>query len=169
MIAGLGGKTPRVAESAFVSQNACVVGDVEIGENCIIWPGAVIRADYGSIRIGKDVWIEDNVVVHSDIPGLDIGDNVIIGHGAVVNGRRIGNKVLVGINASVLHETEIGDRCVIAAGAVVTQGMKIPSGSFVAGVPGKITAEVSEKHMKWVEGDRQIAIRWVQEYKKQGL
>ena len=169
MIISLSDKAPKVAESAFVSQNACVVGDVEIGENCLVMPGAVIRGDFGSIRIGKNVWIEDNAVVHCDLPGLDIGDNVTIGHGAVVNARRIGNKVLVGINASVLHEAEIGDRCVIAAGAVVTQGMKIPSSSFLAGVPAKITAEVSEKHMKWVEGDPQLWLQWVQEYRKQGL
>ena len=169
MIRSFGDKTPKIAQSAFISQNACVQGDVEIGENCIVLPGAVIRGDFGSIKIGKNVLIEDNAVVHGAPLGLDIGDNVTIGHGAVVNGRRIGNKVLVGINASVLHEVEIGDRCIIAAGAVVTQGMKVPSGSFVAGVPAEIIGETSEEQLEeWLERHPPLFPRLAEEYKKAG-
>jgi carbonic anhydrase/acetyltransferase-like protein (isoleucine patch superfamily) len=163
-------KIPRIAESAFISKNACVVGDVEIGENCLVMPGAVIRADFGSIRIGANVWIEDNTVIHGAPPCLDIGDGVIIGHGAVVNGRMVGNNVLIGINASILHEVEIGNRCIIAAGAVVTQGMKIPEGSFVAGVPARVPGEASKKLIEiWLERDPKRFIRLIEEYRKQGL
>lgn len=163
-------RIPRIAESAFISKSACVVGDLEIGETCLVMPGAVIRSDFGPIQLGKNVWVEDNAVLHSDQSGLYIGDNVTIGHGAVVNGHKIGNQVLIGINASILHQSEIGDRCIIAAGAVITQGMKIPSGSFVAGVPAKVMGEVSEEMLKeWVGRDSQFLSWLIEGYRKQGL
>jgi len=162
-------KVPRIDESAFVSKDARVVGDVEIGENCVVFPGAVIRADFGSIRIGKNVWVEDNAVVHGGPHRLDIGDNVTIGHGAVVNGRKIGSKVLIGINASILHRVEIDDRCVIAAGAVVTQGTKIPAGSFVAGVPARVVGETTEAQlMEWVGRESRWSTIIIQKYKEHG-
>lgn len=169
LIRSLGDKKPKIADSTLVSESAYIVGDVEIGENCTVWPGAVVRGDFGSIRIGNNSHIEDNAVVHGAPPSLDIGDNVVIGHGAVVNARRIGNKVLVGINAAVLHEVETGDDCIIAAGAVVTRGMQIPSGSFVTGVPAKIVGKISEKHLMWVVDGPPFYSQWAQEYKKQGL
>lgn len=163
-------KAPQIAESAFISKDARIIGDVEIGENCLVMTGAVIRGDFGSIRIGKNVWIEDNVVLHSDYLGLSIGDDVTVGHGAVVNGWKIGSKVLIGINASVLHQVEIGDSCVIGAGAVITQGTKIPSGSFVAGVPARVTGEVTEELLKeWVGRDSQILLQLAEGYRKHGL
>lgn len=161
---------PRVAESTFVSKSACIVGDAEIGERCLIMPGAVIRADFASIKVGNNVWVEDNTVLHSAPPGLEIGNDVTIGHGAVVNGRKVGNKVLIGINASVLHEVEIGDNCIIAAGAVVTQGVKIPDGSFVAGVPAKVTGEASRELIeKWLERDLEWYARLIEAYRKRGF
>jgi carbonic anhydrase/acetyltransferase-like protein (isoleucine patch superfamily) len=163
-------KVPKIAKSVFVSKKACIVGDVEIDEYCLVMPGAVLRADFGSIKIGKNVFIEDNTVLHSDYPGLDIGDNVTIGHGAVINGRRVGSRVLIGMNACICHQAEIGDRCIIAAGAVVTQGVKIPSGSFVAGVPAKIMGESSEEQIEaWTGRDPQWSMLLAKEYLKQGL
>ena len=168
MIKALGEKAPKIAESSFISETAYILGEVEIGEDCIVFPGSVIRGDFGSIKIGNNVWIEDNTVLHGAPPCLEIGDSVLIGHGAVVNARSIGNKVLVGINATVLHDVEIGDRCVIAAGAVVSEGMKIPSGSFLAGVPAKIRGEASKKQLEWVERDPKILSSIVKMYKEQG-
>src|SRR4030042_1839893 len=112
MIRSLGNKVPRIAKSAFISEGAYIIGDVEIGEGCAAFPGAVVRGDFGLIRIGKNVMIEDNVVLHGAPSGLDIGDGVTFGHGAVVNSRRIGSKVLIGMNATILHDSEIGDRCI---------------------------------------------------------
>lgn len=165
-------KVPQIAKSAFISKDARVIGDVEIGEKCLVMPGSVIRGDFGSIRIGKNVWIEDNAVLHCDHLGLYIGDNVTIGHGAVVNGWKVGNKVLIGINASILHQVEVGDRCIIGAGAVVTQGTKIPSGSFVAGVPARVIGEASEELLKeWMGwGDSaQTQLQLAENYRKHGL
>ena len=161
MIESYNGKTPKIAESAFIHPSAQVIGDVEIGEDTIVWPGAVIRGDFGSIRIGQGVFIEDNCVLHGGNPQdtwqgkhtfLEIGNGVVIGHGAVVNGTRIGNNVLIGINASILHKVEIGDRCIIAAGAVVMMGERIPSMSFVTGVPAEVKAKLKKEQLMWVEG-----------------
>jgi carbonic anhydrase/acetyltransferase-like protein (isoleucine patch superfamily) len=142
MIKSFNGKTPKIADTAFVSEFAYVIGDVEIGEGSAVWPGAVIRGDLGSIRIGRDTHIEDNAVVHA-WKLLTIGNNVIVGHSAVVHCRRIGDNVLVGNNATALDDTEIGNFCIVGANSMVRAGQKIPDRSFVVGVPAKIKAEFS--------------------------
>ncbi len=169
MIRTLGDKIPKIAESVFVSEAAYIVGDVEIGENCSVFPGAVIRADFGPIRIGKNTHIQDNAVVHAGFPLLEIGDSVLVGHGAVVHARRIGNNVLIGMNATIMDNVEIEDSCVIAGGAVVVDGMKVPRNSFVVGVPAKIRGEVSPRQLTWLEEGPPVYSDCAQEYKKQGL
>jgi len=154
MIRSFKGKTPRIAGSALVSEDACIVGDVEIGEGSSVWPGAVIRADCSALQpglrttIGSNTHIEDNAVVHAT---ETIGNNVVIGHGAVVEALKIGNNVLIGDNATVLTFAEIGDFCIIGAGAVVRQGMKIPDRSFVVGAPAVIKAELSDRQMATID------------------
>ena len=176
MIRSLKGMTPRIAKSAFVSETAYVVGDVEIGEESNVWPGAVIRGDFGRIAIGRNTSIEDNCVIHSGTPSLSspvrdvfIGDRVIIGHGAVLNCRRIGDCVLIGMNATVLHEVEIGDNCVIGAGCVVGQNMKVPDYSFVVGVPGKIKGKPTEQQLYWTREGYKEYIDLMRTYKEEGL
>ena len=137
MIRSFHGKTPVIAETAFVSEAAYVVGDVVIGEGSGVFPGAVIRGDFADIRIGKNTMIEDNSVVHSGDP-LEIGDDVTIGHGVVVHCMKVGNDCLIGNNATLLDDAEIGNFCVIGAGCVVSKGMVVPDHSLVVGVPGKI-------------------------------
>ena len=155
MIRSYDGKSPRIATSAFVDMAACIIGDVEIGEESSVWPGAVIRGDMGRITIGKQTIVEDNCVIHSGMPGSDkgnvsIGDRVIIGHGAVLNGLAVGSHVLIGMNATILHGTEIGSFSIIGAATLVGDGKKIPDFSLVVGVPGKIVGRPSEKQLWWV-------------------
>ena len=174
MIESLNGKTPKVARSAFISEAAYIVGDVEIGENSSVWPGAVIRGDFGSIRIGNNTAVEDTCVIHSGSPttftvDVTIGDEVHIGHGAIVNCNKIGNNVLIGMNATILHDVEIGNFCIIGAGCLVTQGMKIPDRSFVAGVPGKVKGEVSAPQLQWVQESPRSYDELAKQYKEQGL
>lgn len=174
MIKSFKGKTPKIAPSAFVSEAAYIVGDVEIGENSSVWPGAVIRGDFGKIVIGKHTSVEDGCIIHSGSrPGspeaITIGDYVHIGHGAVMDCRRIGNNVLIGMNATILHEAEIGDYCVIAAGCLVSQGAKIPERSFVVGIPGKIKGEVTPQQLWWVEEGSRLYGELAEQYKQQGL
>jgi carbonic anhydrase/acetyltransferase-like protein (isoleucine patch superfamily) len=153
MIRSFRGKTPRIAASAFISEAAYIVGDVEIGEESSVWPGAVIRADTGRIIIGRGTAVEDNCVIHSGMPPYEvtvIGDYVNIGHGAVVHGSLVGNNVLIGMHATVLQAAEIGNFCLIGAGCLVSEGMKVPDNSFVVGVPGRIRGRVPEKQMHWL-------------------
>ena len=153
MIRSFNGKTPKIHPSAFVSEAAYVVGDVEIGEGCSVWPGAVIRGDTGRIILGKNVAVEDNCALHAGIPPYEVmrvGDNVNIGHGAVVHGVTIGHNVLIGMNATILHKSNIGNYCLIGAGALVNEGMEIPDYSFVVGVPAKVKARVTEEQMWWL-------------------
>ena len=156
MIRSLNGKQPKIADSAYVDETACLIGDVEIGEETSVWPGAVIRGDMGKITVGKQTIIEDNSVIHSGTPQSDmgdvrIGDRVIIGHGAVLNCRSVGSYVLVGMNATLLHALEIGDYCIIGAASLVTDYRKIPDYSLVLGVPGEIKGRPSEKQLWWVK------------------
>ncbi len=174
MIRRLGEKSPRIAKSAFVSEAAYVVGDVEIGEDSSVWPGAVIRGDFGSIQIGRNTIVEDNCVIHSGtysapIGNVSIGDQVVIGHGAVLNCRQIGNQVLVGMNATILHDVEIGNNCIIGAGCLVSQGMNIPDNSFVVGVPGKVKAQVTPEQLRRVKGGYELYFELAKEYKKEKL
>ena len=174
MIRRLGEKIPRIAESAFVSEAAYVVGDVEIGEDSSVWPGAVIRGDFGSIKIGRNTIIEDNCMIHSGtysaaIGNVSIGDQVVIGHGAVLNCRRIGDQVLVGMNATILHDVEIGNNCIIGAGCLVSQGMNIPDNSFVVGVPAKVKRPVTPEQLRRVDEGYKLYLELAKEYKKQKL
>ena len=181
MIRAFNGKMPKIADSAFVSEWAYVVGDVEIGENSGVWPGVVIRADSGSIRIGKDCQIEDNSVVHAG-GTMEIGDNVIIGHSVVVHGLRIGNDVLIGNNATILDFAEIGEHCIVAANSMVATAQKVPSNSFVVGVPAEIKQlsldEINKTFWRMAERYSQMRTKempefsyrdLVRKYKEQGL
>ena len=103
MIRSIEGKTPKIHPSVFVSETAYIVGDVTIGENSSIWPGAVIRGDYGQIIIGKNCSIQDNCVLHTD-DYLELGDNVLMTHGAVIHGGTVGNNVLIGPTAALASE-----------------------------------------------------------------
>ena len=169
MIRSFSGKTPVIDESAFISESAYVIGDVEIGEGSSVWPGAVIRGDFGKIKIGKNTCVEDNCIIHSAPETLTIGDNVHIGHGAAINCHIIDDEVLIGMNATLLHEAEIGKQCVIGAGCLVTQGMKIAAKSFVAGIPGKVRGEVSQQQLWWVTEGSKAYAALAREYREQGL
>jgi carbonic anhydrase/acetyltransferase-like protein (isoleucine patch superfamily) len=173
VIRSINDKMPKIAESAFVSEAAYIVGDVEIGENSIVWPGAVLRGDFGKIQIGQNTTVEEGCVIHSGslsgVGDVVIGENVVIGHGAILNCRRIGNNSLIGMNSTILHDVEIVDLCIIAAACLVSQGMRIPDKSFVAGVPGKIKGEASAQQLWWTQSNPEFCPQIAKQYKKQGL
>jgi carbonic anhydrase/acetyltransferase-like protein (isoleucine patch superfamily) len=128
----------------FVAGNATVIGDVTLGDGVSVWFGAVIRADKDRISIGRSSNVQDNAVVHTSrgFP-VTLGTQVSVGHGAILHGCTIGDRVLVGMGAIIMNGAEIGQGSLIAAGAVVTEGTKIPPGSVVMGVPGKVVRPVS--------------------------
>ncbi len=147
MLKSFNGKKNSIANTAFVSEWAYVIGDVEIGEGSGVWPGAVIRADFGSIKIGRNTQVEDNSVIHCGTD-MEIGDNVTIGHSVVLHCRRIGNNVLIGNNSTVLDCAEVGNSCVIGANSMVSTGEIIPDNSFVVGAPAKIKKQMSIEETK---------------------
>ena len=168
MIKTFRGTMPTVPESAFVSQSALVMGAVILGEEAGVWPGAVIRGDFATIRIGRGTIIEDNVVVHTGVD-MSIGDNVIVGHGAVVHCKSVGNNSLIANNVTLLDDAEIGEFCVIGAGAVVSPGMKVPDRSLVFGVPGKVAGEVKEQQMQRLARGNQAYLAMFEQYRKDGI
>src|SRR4030043_729137 len=151
VIRGFNGKTPKIADSCFISEAAYIIGDVEIGAYSNVWPGAVIRADFARIKIGRYVDIEDNCTLHAGVD-MEVGNNVILGHGAVVHSKKVGNNVLIGMNATTLHNSEIGDNCIIAAGSGVTEGMIITDGSVRGGAPEELQGPVTEQQRGWTDG-----------------
>ena len=167
MIRSINGKTPQVHPSAFVSETAYIVGEVTVGENSSIWPGAVIRGDFGSISIGSNTAIEDNCVVHSW--DCIIGDNVIVGHNAVIHCKSIGDGCMVGINAVLLQGAEIGEKCFIAAGSLITPDTKIPPRSLVMGSPAKIKQELNDEKLAAMMMGKEAYVQLARQYKQQGL
>jgi len=143
----------------FVHEKAVVEGNFELGENVSVWPGAVIRADEGLIKIGANSNVQDNCVIHGE---TTIGYNVTIGHGAIVHGCKVGDNVLIGMNATVLNGAEIGDNVIIAAGSVVRENQKIPEKSLVAGVPAKVKRELSHDDLELI---RKAAMSYVDRIK----
>jgi len=168
MIREFNGKSPKIASSAFVSEAAYIVGDVEIGENSSIWPGVVIRADFGKIIVGNNTSIEDNCVVHSGADVI-IGNNTIVGHGAIIHCHRVGSNVLVGNNATLLDDAEIGDFCIIGAGSVVAPKTKIADKSVVTGVPARLKGQTSEEQLAQLKIGSDIYAKLARQYKQQGL
>ena len=159
---------PVVPDSAFVAEAALVMGDVSLGEQCGVWPGAIIRGDFAHIRIGNGTIIEDNVVVHTG-SDMHIGANVIVGHGAVIHCRRIGNNSLIANNATVLDDAEVGSFCVIGAGAVVSPGTVIPDRSLVFGVPAKVAGEVKAHQLARLERGNGAYLEMFEQYRRDGI
>ncbi|MDP3622502.1 MAG: gamma carbonic anhydrase family protein [Methanobacteriaceae archaeon] len=141
-----------------------IIGNVKIGQDSSVWYNAVIRGDIESISIGRFSNVQDNCVVHSsrEYP-VEIGDYISIGHGAVVHGCKLGDNVLVGMNATILNGAEIGENSIVGAGAVVTEGKKFPPESLIIGLPAKTVKTLSEKQIKSIKDN---ALRYVELSKK---
>jgi carbonic anhydrase/acetyltransferase-like protein (isoleucine patch superfamily) len=136
------GIEPDVDQDAYVCAEATLVGDVGVGPDSSIWPGAVLRGDTGPVRVGRCSHVEDNTVLHHSA----VGDEVMVGHGAVLNAASVGNRVLVGMNATVNKGVDVQDRCVIAPNTVVPQDREIPPESLVMGIPATVTPFAETDH-----------------------
>lgn len=144
MIYSFEGKTPKIHPSAFVADEATIIGDVTIGEGANIWPGAVIRGDVGAIRIGNRVNVQDGSVLHVDTGGETVlEDDVTIGHLAMIHGCHIEPGCLIGMSATVLSTSRVGRGSIVGGGAVVLEGQEIPAFSLAAGVPAKVKRELA--------------------------
>lgn len=144
------GKTPIIPESCWMAENATIVGDVKMGENCSIWFNAVIRGDVNTITFGDNVNIQDGAVIHCtyEKTKTQLGNNVSVGHNALVHGCTVADNVLIGMGSIVMDNCVIEENCIIAAGAVLLEGTKVESGSIWAGVPAKKVKDLSPEMFK---------------------
>ena len=144
------GFTPEYGKNCFFADNATIIGDVTMGDDCSLWFNTVLRGDVNSIKIGNKVNIQDGSVLHTLYKKsiIEIGDNVSIGHNVTLHGAKIENNVLIGMGAIVLDHSVIGENSIIAAGALVLEGTKIEPGSIYAGVPAKRIKSVDPEQTK---------------------
>jgi carbonic anhydrase/acetyltransferase-like protein (isoleucine patch superfamily) len=141
----LGEDSPHIPPSAYVAPEATVIGRVTLGERASVWPGAVIRGDDDTITVGDNSNIQDGAVLHVD-PGcpMTIGASVTVGHQATLHGCTIGEGTLIGLQAIVYNRAVIGRDCLVAAGAVITEGKVFPDRSLIVGAPARVHRAVTD-------------------------
>jgi carbonic anhydrase/acetyltransferase-like protein (isoleucine patch superfamily) len=141
------GFEPKFGNNCFLADNATVVGEVTMGDNCTVWFNAVVRGDVHSITIGDNTNIQDGAIIHCTYQKAKtvIGSNVSIAHNAIVHGCTVEDDVLIGMGAIVMDDAVIGKNSVIAAGAIILPGTKVEPGSIYAGVPAKKVKDISEE------------------------
>lgn len=144
------GFTPKIGQGTFLADNAVVVGDVTIGDECSIWFGAVLRGDVNTITLGNRVNVQDGSVLHTlyQKSTIEIGDDVSIGHNVTIHGAKIHDMALIGMGSVVLDDAEIGEGAIIAAGSVVLKGTKVGPHELWAGSPAKFKKMVDPSQAK---------------------
>lgn len=151
MIRPFQNRHPKIHESAFIAENAVIIGDVEIGEAASIWYNCVLRGDVNFIRIGARANIQDGTIIHvsrgEDFPTI-VEPEVTVGHSATLHGCYIERGSLIGIGAIVLDGARIGANSLVAAGSLVTPNAKIPERSFVLGAPARVKRELSDEEVE---------------------
>lgn len=144
------GFSPQWGSDCFVAENATLIGDLIMGDQCSVWYQAVIRADVNAIRIGNRVNIQDGAVIHATFEkaGTIIGDDVSIGHNAIVHGCTLKDRVLVGMGSIIMDNCIVRSNSIIAAGSVVTQNTHVPEGTIFAGIPARKIKDIDPKLQK---------------------
>lgn len=162
MIRSFLGIHPRYGESNFIAPSADVIGDVWLGENSSIWYNTTVRGDVHRIRIGKCSNVQDNSVVHvtHGTAPTHIGDYVTIGHGAIIHGCTIRDRVLVGMGSIILDHADIGEDTIVGANTLITSGMKIPPRSMVLGSPGKVVRSLTDEEVATVRAFADNYVRY---------
>lgn len=150
VIKSVNGKHPQIPEDCFIAENATIVGDVVMGQECSVWFNAVIRGDVNFIKMGNKVNVQDGAVIHATykISPTTIGNNVSIGHNAIVHGCTIQDNVLIGMGSIVMDDCVVESNTIIAAGAVVSKNTRVESGSIYAGIPAKKIKDISPELSK---------------------
>ena len=162
LILPYGGKTPQVAEDAYIAPNATLIGDVTIEAGASVWFGAVLRGDDEAIRVGAGSNVQDNAVVHADrgYPTI-IGSGVTVGHAAIVHGAKVGDGALIGMGATVLNGARIGPGCLVGANALVTEHKAFPGGSLIVGAPAKVVRTLDEAELERLrDSARNYVAKW---------
>ena len=157
-------KKPKNSGENWVAPNATIIGDVTLEKNSSIWFNATLRGDIENIYVGEGSNVQDGAIIHTD-PGFacNIGKKVTVGHMAMLHGCSIGDGSLIGIGSVVLNGAKIGKNCIIGSKALVTEGMDVPDGSMVLGIPGKIKKILTEEEQSVVSLG---ADHYIDNYKK---
>lgn len=162
------GRVPRIHPTAFVSEGAYLVGDVEVGPHSSIWPGTIIRADNHRIVIGAYVNIQDGCVLHTDSDAT-YGDYVTLGHRVMCHARYVGTHCLIGSGSVVNGEASIGEYSVIASGAVVLDRVEIPPHSMVTGIPAEVRRQTEERHHQRIRRTAEMYAENGRRFREAGL
>ncbi|MEZ0323572.1 MAG: gamma carbonic anhydrase family protein [Hydrogenothermaceae bacterium] len=165
------GKYPKIHPSAFVAENAIIIGDVEIGQDCSIWYNVVIRGDVNFIRIGDRTNIQDGTIIHVDhkrYPTV-IGSNVTIGHNVMIHACTIEDYCLIGMSSTVMDGVVVGKQSIVGAGALVTPGKIIEPQSLWAGVPAKFVRKLTEEELSLLEKSAENYVKYKNIYIEEGL
>ena len=164
------GHEPVIGKDTYVSETAIVIGDVQIGNNCYIGHGAILRGDYGRIEIGDKSAIEEGVIIHVPPDSLcTIGEGVTIGHGAIIHSKSIGDHTVIGMGAVASIMAEIGEKSIVAEGCIVKNGQKIPSNVVVGGNPAKVLREIAKKDKSFWSGANQVYVNLALKYINEGM
>lgn len=156
----LDGMIPRVADTAWVADNAQVIGDVQLAPGSSVWFGATLRGDTEPITVGEGSNVQDGSVLHADVGcPLTLGRHVTVGHQVMLHGCTIGDESLIGIGAIVLNGAKIGRNCLVGAGALVTEGKEFPDGSMIIGSPAKALRQLTPEQ---IEGLRRSAQHYME-------
>ncbi len=157
------GHLPRVHPTAFIDISAQIIGDVEVGEESSVWMCAVIRGDVHWIKVGRRTSIQDGTIVHAmtGTHPTSIGDNVTVGHAAVIHGCTIEDQCLIGMGAILLNGSHVGAGSIVAAGALLVEGQKVPPRSLVMGSPGKVKRLLTQAEAADIQlyADRYVGYR----------
>jgi len=159
------GQRPKVDPTAYVHEQATLIGQVRLGAGASVWPQAVLRADNEPIHIHAKSNVQDGAVLHTD-PGfpLQVGEGVTIGHQAMLHGCTVGDNSLIGIQAVVLNGARIGKNCLVGAGALVTEGKEFPDNSLILGSPAKVVRELSEEAITALRANAQSYVGKAEQY-----
>ncbi|MBI3179060.1 MAG: gamma carbonic anhydrase family protein [Deltaproteobacteria bacterium] len=153
VIASFEGHKPQLGRHVFVAPGATVIGQVTLGDEASVWYGAVLRGDVGKITIGARTNLQDLTVVHvSDgVADTTVGDDVTVGHRVILHGCTVAHHVLVGMGAVLMDHVMVEPYCLIAAGALLSPGTRVPEGSLVVGVPGKVVRPLKQEERDRIE------------------
>jgi carbonic anhydrase/acetyltransferase-like protein (isoleucine patch superfamily) len=164
------GRQPAIGAGTYVSETALVIGDVSIGARCYVGHGAILRGDYGTIEIGEETAIEEGVIIHAP-PGesCSIGSGVVLGHGAIIHARLIADSVGIGMGAVLSIRSEIGRFSVVAEGAIVKQGHKVPESVVMAGNPARKIRDMSQSDIDFWSRARRIYVDLAAKYVSLGM
>jgi len=161
----LGAQRPRIGNGVFVAANATVIGDVELQAESSIWFGAVLRGDIERITVGRGSNIQDGTICHTDPSNpCVVGDYVTVGHMAMLHGCNIGDRSLVGIGATLMNGSAIGNDCIVGAHALITEGKQFPDGVVIMGAPAKIVRELDASDRAKLRANAERYVQRAQRY-----